>query len=258
MLRLRSLGSGSTGNATLIEASNVRTRRVLIDCGLSLRVLQQRLSQAGVETHQIDAIFITHEHSDHVGCAHRLALEQRIPIWMSEGTWRASGQNDYLGLLRLTADGQRIDLGELELTALSVPHDAAEPLQLRASDGQHELGVLTDLGHANEAVKDAMAGCHVLLLECNHDTQMLEQSPYPAFLKRRIAGQLGHLSNDQAAQLAQHLQQGQLKQVVAAHLSQKNNRPDLALQALKAALADRAELSVADAQSGTPWIDVSG
>ncbi len=256
MLRLRSLGSGSTGNATVIEARGLRTRRVLIDCGMSLRVLSQRLDRAGLEPGQIDAIFITHEHADHIGCAQKLSGRWRIPVWMSEGTRLASGQHFEPSLLRLAEHGQPIDLGELYILPFAVPHDAAQPLQLRCSDGQHDWGVLTDLGHINDTVRQALAGCHGLLLECNHDPDLLQQSAYPAFLKRRVAGPLGHLANEQAAQLAGELQRGQLQHIVAAHLSQRNNRPDLAEQALRASVDSSTPLTVADAQSGTPWIEL--
>lgn len=256
MLRLRSLGSGSTGNATVIEARGLRTQRVLIDCGMSLRVLSQRLGRAGLEPGQIDALFITHEHADHIGCAERLSSQWRIPVWMSEGTWQASKLRFEPQLLRLARSAQPIDLGELRLTPFAVPHDAAQPLQLRCSDGQHDWGVLTDLGHINDTVRHALTGCHGLLLECNHDPDLLQQSAYPAFLKRRVAGPLGHLANDQAAQLAGELQRGQLQHIVAAHLSQRNNRPELAEQALRASVDSSIPLTVADAQSGTPWIEL--
>jgi phosphoribosyl 1,2-cyclic phosphodiesterase len=201
-------------------------------------------------------VFVTHEHGDHIGCAHRIATEHRIPIWMSEGTWRACGAPDYEGLLHLAGDGQRIDLGELELIPFAVPHDAQEPLQLRCSDGQRQLGVLTDLGHVSEAVRNHLIDCHTLLLECNHDRQLLADSSYPAFLKHRVGGDKGHLSNDQAADLAGRLRGGPLRQVIAAHLSLKNNRPQLALQSLEAALGGEVELTVADARQGTDWVAV--
>ena len=253
MLRLRSLGSGSTGNATLVEAGN---KRLLIDCGLGPRILRQRLAVAGLEMAQIDGLFITHEHSDHVGCAHRIACEYRIPVWMSEGTWRASGALDYQGLLRLTGHDQTIDWGDLELRAFAVPHDAREPLQLHCTDGAHALGVLTDLGHVPPAVREQLSDCHTLLLECNHDRQLLAESAYPAFLKHRVGGDLGHLANEQAGELVSQLRAGPLRKVIAAHLSLKNNRPDLARAALVAGLGDAVVIEVADARSGTPWITV--
>lgn len=253
MLRVRSLGSGSSGNATLIESGN---RRLLVDCGLGPRVLKQRLGCAGLEPGQIGGLFITHEHGDHIGCAHRIATEHRIPIWMSEGTWRASGALDYQGLLQLTGHGQTIDWGELELHPFAVPHDALEPLQLRCSDGANALGILTDLGHVPQAVREQLSGCHTLLLECNHDRQLLAESSYPAFLKQRVGGDWGHLANEQAAELVGQLRGTALRQVIAAHLSLRNNRPELARAALRSGAEDEVTIEVADARAGTPWITV--
>lgn len=258
MLRLRSLGSGSTGNATVVEACGRRKRRLLVDCGLGPKVLQARLAQAGLELSDIDALFITHEHHDHMAHAHRTAMRHRIPVWMSEGSWRAGGQADYGDLLRLCTDSQPIDLGEMELMPIAVPHDAQEPLQLRCSDGRHQIGILTDLGHVPEGLAQRLSDCQLLLLECNHDPQLLSQSAYPEFLKRRISGALGHLSNEQAGRLAAALQGGALQHVVAAHLSRTSNRPELASQTLQNAVAGWAQVSVADAVTGTAWIGPEG
>ena len=261
MLRFKNLGSGSTGNATLVQANGIRRVQALIDCGLGLKQLSDRLQQAGLDEQPLDAIFITHEHADHIGCARQFALRYRVPVWMSRGTYAAIGNPDFDGLLRLTADGQAIDLGELELRPFTVPHDAREPLQLSCTDGQFKLGVLTDLGHASQHVLTHLAGCHSLLLECNHDADLLAQSTYPAFLKNRIAGPYGHLSNETAAQIARALSHPGLVQVVAAHLSAQNNRPELALSALAGVGAHVhaiPKLSVASAQSGTSWLAVKG
>lgn len=255
MLRFKSLGSGSSGNATVVESGGVRPRRVLIDCGLGIRALEQRLGLAGLAPDQIDAIFITHEHGDHVGCAPRLATRYGIALWMSEGTWLGCGAPELGPLLHLTGDGERIDLGELELQPFAVPHDAREPLQLRCGDGDGWLGVCTDLGHAPDAVINGLRACRTLLLECNHDTELLERSAYPHFLKRRVGGDVGHLSNDQAADLAQRLRGG-LRRVLAAHLSRQNNRPELAEHALRRVLGDSVDIAVADAASGAGWMKV--
>ncbi len=208
----------------------------------------------------VDAIFITHEHSDHIGCARQFAQRHRIPVWMSRGTYEALGSPDFDGLLHIATDGQSIDLGELQITPFTVPHDAREPLQLTCTDGNAKLGVLTDLGHATEHVLKHLAGCHAMLLECNHDTDLLAQSSYPAFLKKRVGGPYGHLSNAAAAAISEKLAHTGLKHVVAAHLSAQNNSPSLALEALFSSTAQLwggPELSVAHPTEGSPWIQVS-
>jgi len=258
MLRFRSLGSGSSGNATVVEGgSGTEVRRLLIDCGFGPRQLQERLAAAGLALDQIDAVFVTHEHSDHVGCAHALALGQRIPVWMSRGTHAAIGSPDFDGLLRWASDGMAIDLGCFEARPFTVPHDAREPLQLRCSDGTIHLGVLTDLGHATAHVLEQLAGCHALLLEANHDPQMLADSRYPPFLKRRVGGPHGHLANTAAADILRAVNHTGLRQVVAAHLSAQNNRPDLVRPLLAAALDWSPQaIGVADPRHCTGWIVV--
>ena len=256
MLRFKNLGSGSTGNATLIEVTGHRPTRLLVDCGLGLRKLSSSLAEAGLADDAVDAIFITHEHSDHIGCARQFALRHRVPVWMSRGTHEAIGSPDFDGLLQTASDGQAFSVGDLQITPFTVPHDAREPLQLTCSDGATKLGVLTDLGHATAHLLAHLAGCDALLLECNHDTDLLAQSAYPPFLKKRVGGLYGHLSNDAASAIARSIAHTGLKCLVAAHLSQQNNRPNLARLAMTEALGSRAEVVVADASVGTRWIAV--
>jgi phosphoribosyl 1,2-cyclic phosphodiesterase len=256
MLRFKSLGSGSSGNATVVQAQGgPGITHLLIDCGLGLQQLDKRLGQAGMLAEQVDAIFVTHEHGDHIGCARALALRERIPVWMSQGTYMAIGEPDFGGLLRIACDGVPIEIGALQVHPFTVPHDAREPLQLTCSDGAVRLGVLTDLGHATAHVLEQLAGCESLLLECNHDPQLLAASRYPPFLKRRVGGSWGHLANEAAAEIARAILPGGLRQVVAAHLSEQNNRPELARQALAAALGcSAADIHVADGPTGSAWL----
>jgi phosphoribosyl 1,2-cyclic phosphodiesterase len=181
-------------------------------------------------------------------------VRERIPVWMSEGTWIALGRPDFDGLLRLAGDGVTIDVRGLRLRPFTVPHDAREPLQLTCTDGAVTLGVLTDLGHVTMHVQESLAGSATLLLECNHDREMLEKGPYPWPLKRRVGGDWGHLANDEAAAIALAIRPHGLRQVVAAHLSEQNNHPDLARAALVDALGDSVEIHVADGASGSAWL----
>lgn len=258
MLRFRSLGSGSTGNGTLIEASDgSHTTRLLVDCGFNLRKLDQRLARIDLKPEDLDAVFITHEHGDHIGCAHALSVRNGIDVWMSEGTWLATGAPDYQGRLRLARDGDAIALGTLELRPFTVPHDAREPLQLRCSDGDRQLGVLTDLGHASAHVMAYLQGLHALLLECNHDPEMLAASRYPPFLKHRVSGRYGHLSNAAAGEIARAVHHTGLRHVLAAHLSLQNNTPELARAALAEGLgAQASDMLTADAAEGSGWLQV--
>ena len=262
MLRFTSLGSGSGGNATLVEArtgDGERPTRVLVDCGLPLRQLTARLASRGLLVTDIDAVFVTHEHSDHVGGV--LAVQRRhgIPVWASEGTWaRATARLEDKPAARVARDGETILVGELRLHPFAVPHDAAEPLQLAFSHGQQRLGILTDIGEPTADVARALQGCDALLLECNHEPELLSGSTYPVWLKRRIAGARGHLANQQSAALLDACRHAGLRHVVAAHLSQQNNRPALAVAALRGALGTSCptQISVADAAAGCAWVDL--
>ena len=258
-MRFCSLGSGSAGNATLVEArSGATSSRVLIDSGFSLRELQQRMKRAGLEFADLDAVFITHEHGDHIGCAVALARRHGVPLWMSRGTWRAIGQPSLPEpLLRFARDGESIEIGDLQLRPYTVTHDALEPLQLRLSDGARHLGVLTDAGSMTPHLLENLQRCDALLLECNHDREMLANSSYPASLKSRIGGRLGHLANDTTAQILAACRHDKLRHLVAAHLSERNNTPQLARAALASAGCCAEDVVVADPITGFDWLDLS-
>jgi phosphoribosyl 1,2-cyclic phosphodiesterase len=173
---------------------------------------------------------------------------------MSEGTWIGIGQPDFGGLLRIVADSVTFEVGALRVRPFTVPHDAREPLQLTCTDGDATLGVLTDLGHATPHVISQLTGTTTLLLECNHDPEMLENGSYPWPLKRRVGGDWGHLANADAAAIAQAVQPHGLRRVVAAHLSEQNNRPELARAALQDTLGGAIEVHVADGPKGCGWL----
>lgn len=257
MLRFRSLASGSSGNATLIEGSDgLHRTRVLVDCGLGLRQLIARLAVEGIGPADLDGIFITHEHGDHIGCAPMLVARYGVPLWTSAGTAQYAAFAGLESALNLVRDGQVFAIGGLQLHPFTVPHDAREPLQLRCTDGDRVLGLMTDIGHVTGHALAALAGCHALVLESNHDVELLAQSRYPDFLKRRVGGQHGHLSNVQAAAALGALHHDRLNTVVAAHLSERNNRPELVTRAFAAVLGcGEADVLLAE-RRGRGWLDV--
>jgi phosphoribosyl 1,2-cyclic phosphodiesterase len=175
---------------------------------------------------------------------------------MSRGTHVAMGEPDFDGLLNVASDGMVFEVGAMQVRPFTVPHDAREPLQLTCTDGAARLGILTDLGRASDHVLQELAGCRTLLLECNHDPVMLETGSYPWPLKRRISGGWGHLANEAAAAIAQALLASGLKRVVAAHLSEQNNRPGLAQAAIAPVMGcEPGDVVCADGAHGCDWID---
>jgi phosphoribosyl 1,2-cyclic phosphodiesterase len=259
VFRFKSLGSGSAGNATLIESHAPQgISRVLIDCGLTMSELSARLGELSIELCDIDALFVTHEHTDHVGNARQFGIKSKRPIWMSQGTQLATQALSW-GLeasqIQTARDLHLIQVGSLQITPFTVPHDAREPLQVTLTNGRFKLGLVTDLGHASEHVVQALQDCHALIIESNHDSDMLRMSKYPSFLKSRISGPLGHLSNRESAELLKRILHPNLRQVVAAHLSERNNSPQLVQDALCPVLnCEPDELIIAHAEHGSPWI----
>jgi phosphoribosyl 1,2-cyclic phosphodiesterase len=258
VIRFCSLGSGSSGNATVVEAtSGITTTRLLVDAGFSLRELEARLERVGLSAADLDGVFVTHEHGDHVGCALTLAERHDVPVWMSRGTWRAIGPCAAPPRLRFARDDEPIQVGDMEVHPFTVAHDAVEPLQLRCTDGSALLVVLTDLGSITAHMLENVVGCHALVLECNHDPAMLAASRYPASLKSRIGGRFGHLSNETAADILGRVTGASLRHLVAAHLSRENNTPGLARAALAAGWGSAPEdIVVADPASGFAWLQL--
>lgn len=229
-MRFASLGSGSEGNALVVEVGHTR---IMLDCGFGLRDTVRRLAAKSLQPEDVDAIVITHEHSDHIGGAARFARKYRIPVWMTRGTL-AVFRNQYAQLpeVRELDSHTAFAIGDIEIHPFPVPHDAREPVQFVFGDGIHRLGVLTDVGASTAHIETMLSGCDALVLECNHDRGLLDNSTYPPGLKRRIAGRFGHLDNHAAAALLSKLDNRRLQHLVAAHLSKHNNTPQLALQAL--------------------------
>jgi len=257
MMRFAFLGSGSEGNSLLIEArEGSATTRVLLDCGFGIRETARRLERLGVTPDQLDAVLVTHEHGDHVGSAYAFASRHDLAVYTSHGTWLATShlRGAETADVRVCCADHPLAIGALQILPYTVPHDAREPLQFVLGDGDAKLGVLTDAGMETPYITARLSGVHALVLECNHDREMLRNSAYPASLKRRIGGDFGHLANEVAAGILARVAHPGLQRVVAAHLSQQNNTRELATQALAGALAAAAgEILVADQHEGLGW-----
>lgn len=257
MMRFAFLGSGSEGNSLLIESrEDTTTTRVLLDCGFGIRETARRLERLGVTPDQLDAVLVTHEHGDHVGSAYAFAARHHLTVYTSHGTWLATShlRGADAADVRVCCADHAFGIGSLQVMPYTVPHDAREPLQFVLSDGHARLGVLTDAGMETPYVTARLSGVDALVLECNHDREMLRNSVYPASLKRRIGGDFGHLANEVAASILGQVAHAGLNRVVAAHLSKQNNTCELATGALAAALgALPTDVLVADQDEGLDW-----
>ena len=251
-MRFACLGSGSEGNGLLVE---VDSTRVLVDCGFGVRDTVARLARIGVAAETVAGIVVTHEHSDHIGGVAAFAARFGTPVWLTFGTLSVVAER-FARLDRVYGfdSHDRFAVGAIEIRPFPVPHDAREPVQFVCSDGNWRLGVLTDLGTSTAFVESSLSGCDALVLECNHDIDMLANGDYPYPLKQRIAGKFGHLDNAAAAGLLAKIDTSRLKHLIAAHLSQHNNRPELARAALAASLGCSADwIGIADQQHGFGW-----
>lgn len=233
-MKLWMLGSGSRGNALLLECAG---SRVLVDAGFSPRVLAARLAEIGVAGESIEALIVTHEHTDHVRGARACAKRWGWELYSSVGT-AAAHHELRTGDLRTFAAGDTLELRELSLRTIPTPHDAAEPVAFVATARRSGVraGIAYDIGHVSTTLRDALTGLDLLVLESNHDREMLRSGPYPRIVQTRIAGPRGHLCNDDAALLATECAHVKLEHVVLAHLSQKCNRPAIATAAVTGAL----------------------
>lgn len=250
-MRFASLGSGSQGNALLVQAGETR---VLLDCGFGISETLRRLERLQVRAEQLSAVVVTHEHDDHIGGVSRLARRFGLPVYLTPGTLRGLESLMEGVDLRLVRGYARFHFGDIEMSPFPVPHDAREPAQYVFSDGVHRLGVVTDVGCVTAHMLQMLSRCDALVLECNHDPRLLANCDYPLAIKRRIAGRFGHLDNAAAADLLGQLDRSRLQHVIAAHLSQSNNRPDLARGALAAVLdCDADAIGIADQEQGCAW-----
>lgn len=254
-MRFASLGSGSEGNALLVS---VRDTLVMMDCGFGLQDTLERLARLGVMPEQLSGIVVTHEHGDHISGVAKLARKFDLDVWLTHGSLRAQPKA-FANISNLhEIDAHAVfAIGDVQVQPYPVPHDAAEPVQYVFGDGAHRLGVLTDVGCGTPYIETTLSGCDALVLECNHDSDLLANGDYPYSLKQRVGGRFGHLNNQQSAELLAALDVSRLQHLIAAHLSHKNNTPELAVAALSGALNCPAEfVGVATQQEGFAWREI--
>jgi phosphoribosyl 1,2-cyclic phosphodiesterase len=252
-MRFASLGSGSKGNSTVVESD---TACVMVDCGFGLRNACTRLERIGKSPEDLTAIIVTHEHSDHWKGIGALSAKYNIPVYLSAGSLKAKQIQSGEALFNCIDSHRDFYVGDICIKPVPVPHDAREPIQYILSNGKVQLGILTDLGHFTPHVVSSYSKCDALLLECNYDDDMLLDGPYPRFLKDRVSGMFGHLSNRQAADLLLALDLSRLKTLVIGHISAKNNDVSLIKAAIEPLCGEDIVLSFADQESGSPWMEI--
>lgn len=254
-MRFASLGSGSEGNALLVSVAQTQ---VLLDCGFGLKDSIARMARLGVVPEQLSGIVVTHEHGDHIGGVARLARKFNLPVWLTHGALRSQPKAfAAISQIREIDPHQAFAIRDVEIQPYPVPHDAAEPVQFVFGDGARRLGVLTDAGCSTPHIEAMLSGCDALVLECNHDIEMLMNGDYPYSLKQRVGGRLGHLNNQASAALLANLDTRRLQHLVAAHISAKNNTPELAVAALCGVLnCAESWVGVAGQQDGFDWREI--
>ncbi len=249
------LASGSKGNAVYIASGGFA---ILLDAGLSGIALQRRMAAKGLDPSDLRAIVVSHEHADHINGVGVLSRRFNLPVYISRRTAAAAaGQLGKMAGLNHFRCGRDFDIGPFRLHPFSTSHDACDPAGFTISNGRHKIGLATDLGIATSMIKVHLRGCHLLIIEANHDPDMLIQGPYPWPLKQRIKGRLGHLSNPEAMELIESVFHRRLQHVVLAHLSQTNNTPRMVRQALCQKLhhlTSRVRFHVAGQDCGTDVI----
>jgi phosphoribosyl 1,2-cyclic phosphodiesterase len=236
-VRISVLASGSKGNATLVATERTR---LLVDAGLSRKETCARLAAIGERPENFDALVVSHEHTDHIRGLRLLALDWSTPVYISASTRDAICWDPKIRGFELFTPGQQFTIGDVEITPFSIPHDAVDPVAFTFQSQGIKVGVVTDLGYIPEVVKQRVRGCHCLVFESNHDLEMLKVGPYPWYVKQRVMGRHGHLSNHTTANFLSEDYDGAAQVLVLAHLSQINNHPEIARLSAQEALARRA------------------
>ncbi len=238
------LASGSKGNCTVISSSGTR---LLVDAGLSCRELLDRMRACGLDPHGIDAIVITHEHSDHIGGLRVLAKRLRLPVYITGPTYHAyqkfardhTGNRIELARVEHFCAGSVFQIGDITVTPFTISHDAVDPVGFTFRSDGVKVGVCTDLGYITRNVRDHLRGCHVLMIESNHDIEQLRGGPYPWSVKQRVMSRVGHLSNDALADFLTSDYDGAAEFLILAHLSEQNNHPEIARMTAERALSEQ-------------------
>jgi len=252
-VKFASLGSGSSGNATLISDGD---SLVLLDCGFGIKETEKRMLRLGCAPDALTGILVTHEHSDHIKGVAPLARKYNTPVYMTEGTL-ASRDYGRIPELRLIRDYAQFTVGCLTVTPVVVPHDAREPAQfILTNPAGLRLGVLTDLGSITSHIEDAYRGCDGLLLEANHDLDMLARGPYPPSLKSRVSSPWGHLNNGQTAQFLRSLELQGIQEIVVGHISRKNNSIERVQLALQEIINEARSVHFACQDDGFGWLEL--
>lgn len=241
------LSSGSRGNCSVVSSSGTR---LLIDAGLSCKEMCRRMALQEIAPESIDGVLITHEHADHVSGLYVFARKFRVPVYMTEATHRAwtrqykdsNGERVKAERVETFQSGHRFHVGDIEVTPFTIPHDAADPVGFTFRAEGIKLGFVTDLGFMPSSIKSHLKGCDGVVLESNHDLEMLRVGPYPWAVKQRVMSRVGHLSNDALAEFLSTDYDGSAAFLVLAHLSEANNHPEIARTAAVRALADRLSL----------------
>ena len=254
-MRFASLASGSKGNALLVEYASTL---VMIDCGLTLKAVEERLAALGRDPRDIAALFVTHEHGDHVRGVATLAKRYRMPVWMTAGT-ASSGIARTLPVTKIFDCSRPLAVGDITIEPFPMPHDAREPCHFTAVAGGRRLGMLSDAGHVTRHIRERFAACDALAIEFNHDLDALWAGSYTQELKRRIASPHGHLNNGQAAELVETVAHDALQWVVALHLSEANNTQQRVRCALEGALRGRpdARAHLATQHEANGWLEIA-
>jgi len=250
-----SLQSGSNGNCYYVEGGGAR---LLIDAGISGRRARQRLAAAGIDAADVQAVLVSHDHGDHVRNAGIFHRAFAADVHATAGTMALARRQRSLGRMAppvLFQPGQDLTFGDLRVQTIPTPHDGAEPVSFVFDDGRRRLGILTDLGRCFDGLAEIVASLDAVILESNYDEAMLEAGPYPAFLKSRIRGPNGHISNAEAAHLIKQAS-GRLRWACLGHLSEQNNTPATALAAVRRAVGKRLPLHVAGRTAATDILEV--